>query len=203
VVLEHATMTEFCGIPLTSLRENSITELNLWRKGVGVPGAIVLSKLLPSVAALTSLKCACRPKVFAFLSAPIDTPPLSPSPPHPSLDSLYESCIGDKGASALVAILKETQITNLGCAAAPECLLLCQCPLTLCAAFTASRLRGTSIGGYYNDDGEFVFNTDGIIALCEGLKGSAVTSLECAAASKCLPFCQRPLTPHLPCWQSC
>ena len=60
VVLEHA-MTDFCGIPLVSLRENSITELNLKAKGVGVPGAIVLSKLLPCAAALTSLKCACRP----------------------------------------------------------------------------------------------------------------------------------------------
>ena len=62
VVLEHAAMTEFCGIPLASLRENSITELNLEYRGVGVPGAIVLSKLLPSAAALTSLKCACRPE---------------------------------------------------------------------------------------------------------------------------------------------
>ena len=48
-------MTEFCGIPLASLRDNSITELDLRRKGVGVPGAIVLSKLLPSAAALKSL----------------------------------------------------------------------------------------------------------------------------------------------------
>ena len=61
-VLERAVMTEFCGIPLASLRENSITKLNLFDKGVGVPGAIVLSKLLPSAAALTSLKCACRPE---------------------------------------------------------------------------------------------------------------------------------------------
>ena len=60
-VLEHASMTDFCGIPLASLRENSITELNLKDKGVGVPGAIVLSKLLPSAAALTSLKCAAAP----------------------------------------------------------------------------------------------------------------------------------------------
>ena len=50
-------MTDFCGIPLASLRENSITELNLEGKDIGVPGAIVLSKLLPSAAALTSLKC--------------------------------------------------------------------------------------------------------------------------------------------------
>ena len=71
-VLEHAAMTDFCGIPLASLRENSITELDLQYAGVGVPGAIVLSKLLPSAAALTSLKCAPA-RVFAFVSAPIDT----------------------------------------------------------------------------------------------------------------------------------
>ena len=65
-------MTNFCGIPLVSLRENSITELDLKGKCVGVPGAIVLSKLLPSAAALTSLKCACRPKALAFVSAPAD-----------------------------------------------------------------------------------------------------------------------------------
>ena len=65
-------MTVFCGIPLVSLRENSITELNLEGKGVGEPGAIVLSKLLPSAAALTSLKCASHPKAFAFMSAPAD-----------------------------------------------------------------------------------------------------------------------------------
>ena len=71
VVLEHASMNDFCGIPLVSLRENSITELNLKAKGVGVPGAIVLSKLLPCAAALTSLKCACRPaSVRSCVSAP-------------------------------------------------------------------------------------------------------------------------------------
>ena len=31
----------------------------------------------------------------------------------------------------LAAILKETQITKLKCAAAPECSLLCHCPLTI------------------------------------------------------------------------
>ena len=66
-VLEHASMTDFCGIPLVSLRENSITELNLEGKGVGVPGAIVLSKLLPSAVALTSLKCAAATQSVRFL----------------------------------------------------------------------------------------------------------------------------------------
>ena len=66
VVLEHVVMTDFCGIPLASLRENSITELDLCKKGVGVPGAIVLSKLLPSAAGLTSLKCAATPQSVRF-----------------------------------------------------------------------------------------------------------------------------------------
>ena len=37
------------------------------------------------------------------------------------------------------------------------------------------------------------YTSEGIIKLCEGLKGSAVTSLKCAAP-ECSPFCQRPLT---------
>ena len=60
-VLEHASMTDFCGIPLASLRENSVTELDLEGKGIGIPGSIVLSKLIPSATALTSLKCASHP----------------------------------------------------------------------------------------------------------------------------------------------
>ena len=66
MVLEHASITDFCGIPLISLRENSITELYLWGQGVGVPGAIVLSKLLPSAVALTSLKCAAATPSVRF-----------------------------------------------------------------------------------------------------------------------------------------
>ena len=57
VVLEHATLTIFCHIPLTSLRENSIEVLKLQDKGIGVPGAIVLSKLLISNSSLKSVKC--------------------------------------------------------------------------------------------------------------------------------------------------
>ena len=45
-----------------------------------------------------------------------------------------------------------------------------------------------------DDLGRGTYTTEGITKLCEGLKGSAVTSLECAAAPKCLLSCQRPLT---------
>ena len=57
VVLGHATLSIFCDIPLTSLRENSVEELDLNNKGIGVPGAIVLSKLLLSNSSLKSAKC--------------------------------------------------------------------------------------------------------------------------------------------------
>jgi len=59
------------------------------------------------------------PIVFANVSAPIDTPILSHHPhPTPLARSLNSNNIGERGASALAAILKETQITSLGCAAA-------------------------------------------------------------------------------------
>ena len=64
-------MTDFCGIPLVSLRENSITELDLFNKGVGVPGAIVLSKLLPSAAAVKSLKCAAALECLLLCQRPL------------------------------------------------------------------------------------------------------------------------------------
>ena len=70
VVLEHSVLTDFCGIPLVSLRQNTITELDLKEKGVGVPGAIVLSSLLPSATALASLKYAAAQ--LSLLSATDD-----------------------------------------------------------------------------------------------------------------------------------
>ena len=36
-----------------------------------------------------------------------------------------------------------------------------------------------------DDLGRGTYTTEGITKLCEALKGSAVTSLECAAAPKC------------------
>ena len=112
VVLEHAAMTDFCGIPLASLRKNSITKLDLFNKGVGVPGAIVLSKLLPSAAALTSLKCA---PARLFCQRPLTRLLSHQSHPAPFFAcSIGGNCIGAEGASALAAILKETQITTLG-----------------------------------------------------------------------------------------
>ena len=67
--------------------------------------------------AVTSLRCAAT-QGFDFVSAPIDTHLLSHCPRQPP-GSLYGNNIGPEGASALAAVLKETQITNLKCAATP------------------------------------------------------------------------------------
>ena len=71
--------------------------------------------------AVTSLECAAAP-VSAFLSMAIDSPTLSPSPPLAR--SLGDNNIGYQGATALAAILKETQITNLRCAP-PQSVCFC------------------------------------------------------------------------------
>jgi hypothetical protein len=71
-----------------------------------------------------------RPSV-AFVSMPLDILTLSPFPTPPLARSLESNIIGAQGASAFAAVLKETKITTLKCAATPECSLSCQRPLTL------------------------------------------------------------------------
>ena len=97
-------------------------------KMIDLSGFMALAASLPECG-LTSLKCAAAPSV-RFVSAPIDTPTLSPPHPAPCFAVSAVNHIGAEGASALAAILKETQITTLKCAAALECSLLCQRPLT-------------------------------------------------------------------------
>ena len=102
--------------------------------------------------------------MFAFLSAPIDTPTLSPFPSCPSLCSVADNDIGDTGASALAAVLNETQIQHLECAAAPERSLLSQCPLTRLSTHVCSHARSLR----YNSLGP-----EGGAAVAEGLKGNS------------------------------
>ena len=86
--------------------------------GKDMSGLFKLVEVLPQTK-IESLGCAAALCV-AFESGPVDMPALSPFPSHPSLGSLQCNDIGDKGASALVAILKETKITHLECAAIPK-----------------------------------------------------------------------------------
>ena len=56
VVLEHSSLTDFGGIPMAALRENSVEKLDLDKKGIGVPGAFVLAGLIPAATALQSCR---------------------------------------------------------------------------------------------------------------------------------------------------
>ena len=86
------------------------------------------------------------------------------------LCSLYGNDIGDKGAAALAAILKETQIQELKCAAAPQCSLLCQRPLTALSTLSRSHARSLRYNG---------LGPKGGTALAEGLKDNlTLQSLE-------------------------
>ena len=75
---------------------------------------------------------------------------------------------------------------ELRCAAAPECRPMCQRPLTL-PAFQLGSLGKNQLCGL-DSGGGGTYTTKGIIKLGEALKGSAVTSLECAAPSS-VCFC--------------
>ena len=66
---------------------------------------------------VTSLRCAVAPKRSLLCQRPL-TRLVSRRPDLSHACSLWSNNIGDKGAAALAAILKETQITHLECAAA-------------------------------------------------------------------------------------
>ena len=57
---------------------------SLWRNNIGDKGAAALAAILKETQ-ISDLKCAATLSVFAFVSAPIDTPDLSPSPRCSSL----------------------------------------------------------------------------------------------------------------------
>ena len=112
-----------------------VKSMDLSEKELGPVSAAIIGACIQQNRVLESLKCAAarlnRPRVFAFLSTPIDYPlPLG-------------SLVGNQ----------------------------------LC-------------GVDFRGNGTFTAN--GITKLCEGLKGSAVTSLKCAGTPECSPFCQRP-----------
>ena len=92
---------------------------------------------------IAELKCAAAPSI-RFVSAPLGMPA-----PRPSLGSLSGNGVGEKGATAIAAVLNETKITKLKCATTPECSPFCQRPLTLlrtCFLTCARRLGGNNLG---------------------------------------------------------
>ena len=73
-------------------------------------------------------------------------------------------------------------------------MLLCQRPLTLISHHpgpTHGSLGSNQLCGL-DDRGRGTYTAEGITKLCEGLKGSAVTSLKCAAAPRVFAFVSAP-----------
>ena len=91
------------------------------------------------------------------------------------LCSLWRNNIGDKGAAALAAILKETQISDLKCAAALKCLLSCQRPLTHGCSHTILAPPLTRSLCLNN------IGVEGASALAAILKETMISDLKCAA----------------------
>ena len=146
---------------------------SLDQNDIGVKGASALAAILKETQ-ITKLRCAaprsrlCQRPLTRLLSHHHRAPPLT--------RSIGCNRIGDEGATALAAILKETKITHLGCATAPKCSLLCQRPLarllshTVLAPPLTRSLRGNNIGD------------KGASALAAVLKETMISHLECAAA---------------------
>ena len=132
--------------------------------------------------------------MFAFLSAPIDTPPSlgSLAGNHLcGLDWRGRGTYTTEGITKLCEALKGSAVTSLACAATPERLLLVSAPIDTPPALGS--LGNNELCGL-DWDGDGTYTAEGITKLCEGLKGSAVTSLKCATAPACSPSCQCPLT---------
>ena len=87
-----------------------------------------------------------------------------------------------EGIIALCEGLKGSSVTSLGCAAKPQVFAFVSAPIDT-PPFLGSLANNQLCG--IDSRGRGTYTAEGITKLCEALKGSAVTSLECAAAPKC------------------
>ena len=169
------------------MAENELCGLD--RRGDGTYTAKGIIKLCKGLkgSAVTSLKCAAAPECSPSCQRPLTRTCLLTVPPTIPC-SIANNRIGDKGASALAAILKETMISTLRCASASGCSFLSQHPLTHGCSLTilAPQLTRSLCDNHIGDKGAS--------ALAAVLKETQITDLKCAAAL--VRVCQRPLT-HL------
>ena len=56
IVLKMPSMVDFGGILIKPLRDNSVTDLDLSKKGLGIPETLVLSGVLVGASSLVTLK---------------------------------------------------------------------------------------------------------------------------------------------------
>ena len=134
--------------------------------------------------------------MFAFLSAPVDTPPFLGSLTNNSLCGITfgEGTYTAEGITKLCEALNESAVTSLKkVRRRPTCLRFCQRPLTRTCPLTVPPHIPCSIR--YNRIGD-----EGASALAAVLKETKISHLECAAAQYSVRFCvSAPLTslrPH-------
>ena len=125
--------------------------------------------------------------MFAFLSAPIDTPPSLGSLGGNQLcgvDGHGRGTYTTEGITKLCEALRGSAVTSLRCVTAHTESFFVSTPVdgphNHCRAVSLAnnQLCGLCEGTHGNIHGTYTI--EGITKLCEGLKGSAVTSLKCA-----------------------
>ena len=114
------------------------------RNHIGVEGGKAIAAVLKDTQ-ITTLECASalEPRsVLAFMSSPLDILHFS------CTRSMEYNGLMDEGCMAIAAVLPQTQVKELKCAAPQVCSLLCQRPMTFCtfpalavSGGTASRSR--------------------------------------------------------------
>ena len=113
-----------------SLGNNQLCGLNY--RGEGTYTAEGITKLCEGLkgSAVTSLKCAAAPRVFAFVSAPADTFAFSPSPLHLSFTGSLATTSEPRAHPRSPPSSRRRRSPTWSAPPPPECLLLCQRPLT-------------------------------------------------------------------------
>ena len=119
------TLPPSCG----SLADNQLCGLDA--EGDGTYTAEGITKLCEGLkgSAVTSLRCAATRRVFAFVSAPVDTLALPPFPFRPSL-AAFDGIRSERRAPPRLPPSSRRRRSPTWSAPPPEHSLLCQCPLT-------------------------------------------------------------------------
>ena len=124
-----------------------------------------------------------RSLVFALVSVPIETPRSRGSLAGNHLCGVHEYGEGTyttEGITKLCEALKESNVTVLKCAPPYQVFALVSAPIDTPSPSRGS-LADNRLCGIDNGN-QGTYTAEGITKLCDALKGSAVTSLECAAA---------------------
>ena len=123
-----------CQRPLTRLYSLTVPILplanSIANNNIGAEGACTLTAILKETQ-IQELECATAPEHLLLCQCPLTRLVSHRPATSPALRSLWSNHIGAEGASALAAILKETQISDLKCAAAPRVFAFVSAPVDM------------------------------------------------------------------------